>query len=1491
MALSTLDDFLLKQYQHLGLSPPQSLFKRSGFRFAPATPEATQDFPRPTHEQFTAGLVEKKAAERGIFGKLLNVLMAGEYAVASATRSIIRGSKAKTDPVSAFFKGFASAFTDDREYETWMYDILTELGWKDPEGTAGSLFKSGVGLALGILFDPLTYMGIGPAARATKITGKQVQTIAKMAGKAGKKIPEKFTKGQYLNRFGRRVYKAFRKEYGAIGSKEALEDLTRLTLYTDNLTLREALKVKPVKLIERALKAMNKPVTTKNIEWFAKGGYKQLLDPGGLRFLNLRFFTGPSGFLTPRVSSLHGLLMGDTLKTSGSLAEKAIEGLRETRVWKGVTARIDTVLEPLRKYFHANRGLDEEGVEMINLVRSSVPHAREVNNAYAKGLFTAVSKKTESVTLHKGLTVELPKEAAIRLMPNERRLVGRILHYARVRGLEGADLDNWVVELLTNPKHEYAHWLKPYSRTARPKGLGLDHIAPERKMAIREVTQRVQGLFKRLLPWEAAQDFGTAVAPAYFPRQYKGIKPGSPLHETFHNLDWDKVYDDFHNLVKGVKRSVPGELEDDALTIVQQRLGESLRKAYLQDALTIVTERAARHPQVLKGLAKVVSDPKFIRNNPELAVELAGVASKLVDGIDIADLGFFRQLLSRIDRNLDPAGITKEVTKFINAAKTPKNLSQAHVDQLIALYQGTLRKKASDLTGLTGSVLAENTKALVAAQNELPRIITELNKNLATKTTARALELELGKVSAKYVPGLKPIAPHYEKTLTAKTAAPTSLAHDPGQFMAASRKMAADLKLPAKTTATYLNEAQNVTRRLQTFSSDVKTWGSRVAAHKTGGLPSSAVRASFTHGQKVAGDIDSRLVALGKEIQDLSFKRQTTYRTAQMGQKMTEYRTLAELRKQLPAEKFFGKRADSVAQLVEDTAKIRNIAKSKGLEDYVSALSRRFVGGDPALSGKGVKPSRPLEALSRSQRTLILRQLSSGAGSAKAARELLTAPKETEAFAKAVETGLKVRHPVTKKWEKLTEFVIPKDLAREINRVLKPKEASQSRLLHFFDQGLSLWKRWVTSTTLLGAPRAPFFSRNLVDLAFRGSQGLGTRYLWDSALNIGHVNRVLLGRKGHVLIDGIPVSYDAIRQIMVDSGLWRRGFEKLGPRGTPIHEQLLKKLSEGVYESLRYMKDRLHELLDRIPVLRRFGPERLGTYMENVAVASGIISQMKAGIPVDDLVRNLQRSLFSYNNLTDFERGICRRLIPFYSFSRQSVPFVAWATLKRPALITSIPRLRGMSYNTKEEEALLPDWIKEFPHVSAGKIKNGFRVMSLRNTFAVDIVNELLQPMSAQGFRRYLAQVNPIIMAPLEYAFGKNLYFNQDIKEVKTLTRELQSPILKDTIGKFLNAREVTLGDKKMTQVDGMKWYLLKRLWFSRLFRELDTMSSVITKDMPPVELWGIATGFKIMEIDSDRQQILLENEAAVAKQKYDRAIRRGDNVQAKKILEEFKLR
>lgn len=167
---------------------------------------------------------------------------------------------------------------------------------------------------------------------------------------------------------------------------------------------------------------------------------------------------------------------------------------------------------------------------------------------------------------------------------------------------------------------------------------------------------------------------------------------------------------------------------------------------------------------------------------------------------------------------------------------------------------------------------------------------------------------------------------------------------------------------------------------------------------------------------------------------------------------------------------------------------------------------------------------------------------------------------------------------------------------------------------------------------------------------------------------------------------------------------------------------------------------------------------------------------------------------FDYNALTEFEKGVMKKWIPFYTWSRKNLEFQIKATLMRPERVTRVQKfLNGMYSSQFAPEELkqneLPEWIQDnmwFPI----RGKNG-KIKYLK-------INPPVQDFIDLGNLKILSRINPFYKIMFETMTGADLFNNQNTSLTKSTYNNLLSPFTKFLVSPFdIPVGQIPLGGGK----------------------------------------------------------------------------------------------
>lgn len=297
---------------------------------------------------------------------------------------------------------------------------------------------------------------------------------------------------------------------------------------------------------------------------------------------------------------------------------------------------------------------------------------------------------------------------------------------------------------------------------------------------------------------------------------------------------------------------------------------------------------------------------------------------------------------------------------------------------------------------------------------------------------------------------------------------------------------------------------------------------------------------------------------------------------------------------------------------------------------------------------------------------------------------------------------------------------------------------------------------------------------------------------------------------------------------------------------------------EAIAESLFPAKTKKGKLARLAQAPGRIGQDVVGRTIEEQSRLVSFITNLKATGDVTMASRQTKQFLFDYSNLTNFERNVMRRILPFYTFTRKNLELQARALITTPGRIAAEVHavsslgevISGGESLTDEERDKLPDWIK-----------SGMTIMTKKNGSQVSILRNLGTPLEApfqqMQANNMLGSVSPLLRVPVELGSGHNFFAGKPLSEVTNASAFQNAPaFLKNAIGFHT-----------VTQEDGKKWNVALRPQVMHLILNLpptprvwSTLNTMQSQDLTTQEktLAGLI-GTKISTFDLEEEEMKKE--------------------------------
>ena len=436
--------------------------------------------------------------------------------------------------------------------------------------------------------------------------------------------------------------------------------------------------------------------------------------------------------------------------------------------------------------------------------------------------------------------------------------------------------------------------------------------------------------------------------------------------------------------------------------------------------------------------------------------------------------------------------------------------------------------------------------------------------------------------------------------------------------------------------------------------------------------------------------------------------------------------------------------------------------------------------------------------------------------------------------------------------------LLPEPMVKHLDKTVKilTNEESMGAFIKTYDKLLNFWKKSVTGVF------PAFHTRNALGGTFNnylGWQGNPATMLQE----YGFAEKMLQGVEADFVTKS-GKKYTAAQLLDLS--------KRFGVKGQTGQMDVFKTITESIDEITASGIDKFKLKASSAPL------EAMG-FVEDRLRLPLFLNGIREGLDPAEAAKKVFKYHFDYSpvtGLTDFERLYMKRLMPFYTWTRNNVPLQIEQIMKQPGKYAGVERIRRTLLGDQAEEMKsLPSWMNDqftFPVPFSKELGRSVWV-SLDLPF--QDINKL--PVTESGIRAIASQLTPFLKFPLEKFFNQNMYFGGEIvnpdlpaelqtKEITGVLTKLPEPLRKFLGIKKVSFRDWSVPDKKVFkdtfEVSANNLHILQ----SFLGRYLSTMDGISKEDVPAE--WKASKylgGVPIREVDIGRQQSM--NESAEQRQ------------------------
>jgi len=277
---------------------------------------------------------------------------------------------------------------------------------------------------------------------------------------------------------------------------------------------------------------------------------------------------------------------------------------------------------------------------------------------------------------------------------------------------------------------------------------------------------------------------------------------------------------------------------------------------------------------------------------------------------------------------------------------------------------------------------------------------------------------------------------------------------------------------------------------------------------------------------------------------------------------------------------------------------------------------------------------------------------------------------------------------------------------------------------------------------------------------------------------------------------------------------------------------------------------------------------KLNELIENQSRISAFVTAQNKGLSLPAAAEMVNKALLDYSDeaFSVFERGVAKRLMPFYKWTKGNLTKQVRVLAESPGRSTWLGHLKESGEAvTDYDESVMPDWFRDtfpIPLPTGGKDPTFISTAGLFPQGDLEMLSGLMrgkfEPKDAFG------SISPLLREPLEFLFNKDLWYDSPIARYKGEKRRAPAYIerfgdMASGVPGLSDVWEI-ITDKLGIQerdADGEDYYymnakavkLLKDLvpWMNNISKALDDQART------PSDRFAFATGVKPMLYDTER--------------------------------------
>jgi hypothetical protein len=246
----------------------------------------------------------------------------------------------------------------------------------------------------------------------------------------------------------------------------------------------------------------------------------------------------------------------------------------------------------------------------------------------------------------------------------------------------------------------------------------------------------------------------------------------------------------------------------------------------------------------------------------------------------------------------------------------------------------------------------------------------------------------------------------------------------------------------------------------------------------------------------------------------------------------------------------------------------------------------------------------------------------------------------------------------------------------------------------------------------------------------------------------------------------------------------------------------------------------------------------VGTNIEDFMRGAQWLAETRRGASPEAAAQAVHKMHFDYDRLTDFERNVMRRLVPFYTYARKNLPLQFNTMISQPAWITA--QWKPFTQPTPGGDGYAPQYLASGVAIPTGPERDGKRQyvsklgLPFEEAFERWHFRDGLPDLRATALD-YMGNMNPLIKGPLEQLFDVQFHSQRRLSD-------LRAPAAATAIGRLFGEENPQLLAQVMANTP-----------FTRFVTTADKL--IDDRKGWAAKAANLLTGVRVTDVDTDVQR------------------------------------